>query len=170
MHVKKTYICLEPGEHHPAMCVLEKYSEKIGHLNPTFKMIYDVRTLEALPSGMTNIDMREKITARMKTYIMGDIRCILGYTYITEQAKRFFEGTSLKPVKITVTGEEKSYKDNFMIYVPYSEMLHNMDELNAQDSLVFGPDILKSKIIEDDDLDLALLMTIWYAYQDTEHA
>ena len=168
MNIKKTYICLEPGETHPVLCILLKTSELIGRLNPKEKITYTIHTLEALPSEINNFDILELIKTRMKAYVIGDIRFILGYTYIAESTARFYEGTSLKPAKITVTGDQESYKDKFMLYVPYSELLARMDELKEQDAITFAADVSESLAREDDDCDLSLGMAVWYASQDLE--
>ncbi|MBN1292330.1 MAG: hypothetical protein JXB48_10870 [Candidatus Latescibacteria bacterium] len=165
---QKTYICLEPGEMHPVLCILTKYTELVGRLNPVTKFQYDIRTLEILPVNISHFDLLELIKLRMKSYVMGDIRFILGCTYIKDSMMRFFEGTSLKPVKITITGDQESYKDNFMLYVPYSELLDSIDSMNDLDALNFSSDIPDSLIREDDDCDLALGMVVWYAFKDTE--
>jgi len=59
--MKKTYICFEPGEQHPALCVVEKRSEIVGRMNPEVVMKYEVQSLEALPAGMPHIDMQEMV-------------------------------------------------------------------------------------------------------------
>lgn len=168
MTIKKTFICLEPGEKHPSLCILVKMSEMVGRLNPTMKFRYTVHALEALPPGINNFDTLELIKSRMKAYVMGDIRFLMGYTYITESMARFFEGTSLKPARITVTGGQESYKDNFMIYVPYSEMLAQIDALKEQECLSFASDTFEPLAREDDDCDLTLGMAVWYAARDLD--
>ena len=100
---------------------------------------------------------------------MGDIRVILGYTYITADMKRFFEKTSLKPVKIMVTGDKESYRDGLIINVPYSEILERIDELYEQERLIKNVAVTESGFIADDDCDLALGMAVWFAAQDAEH-
>ena len=166
--MKKTYICFEPGERHPVLCVVEKRSEIVGRLNPEVVMNYEVQSLEALPAGMSHIDMQEKVKSRMQKYIMGDIRFILGYTYIGEATARFFEGTSLKPVRITVTGEQELRKEGLMLFVPYSDILERIDELRAREALDFSVGASESEFADDDDCDLALGMAVWYAAQDSE--
>lgn len=168
MHIKKTYICFEPGEHHPALCVLEKFSKEIGHLKPTIQTIYTVRWLESLPANSTYNDVLQKIRARMKSYVTGTIRIIVGYTYISEAAIKFFEKTNLQPVKITVTGDPESYKENFMFYVTYREIVERMDALKEQETLTFAAGVSESSLREDDDLDLSLGMAVWFAHQDSE--
>ena len=64
--MKKTYICFEPGEQHPALCVVEKRSEIVGRMNPEVVMKYEVQSLEALPSWMPHIDMQEKVKTRIR--------------------------------------------------------------------------------------------------------
>ena len=168
MNIKKTFICLEPGEKHSSLCILAKMSELSGRLIPKMKFLYNVHALETLPPGIDNFDTLELIKSRMKTYVLGDIRFIMGYTYITESTARFFEKTSLKPVKITVTGEQESYKDKFMLHVPYSEMLAQIDALKEQECLSFASDAFEPLAREDDDCDLALGMTVWYATRDLD--
>lgn len=166
--MKKTYICFEPGEHHPALCVVEKRAEIVGRLNPEVVMNYEVQLLEALPTGMPHIDMQEKVKSRMQKYTMGDIRFILGYTYIKEATARFFEGTSLKPARIMVTGEQELRKEGLMLYVPYSDILERIDELRAREALDFSAGVSESEFADDDDCDLALGIAVWYAAQDAE--
>ena len=168
MTIKKTFICLEPGEKHSSLCILVKMSELSGRLNPKMKFLYTVHALEALPPGINNFDTLELIKSRMKAYVIGDIRFIMGYTYITESTARFFERTSLKPAKITVTGEKESYKDKFMLHVPYSEMLAQIDALKEQECLSFTSEAFEPLAREDDDCDLTLGMTIWYAAQNLD--
>ena len=143
-------------------------SEQVGRLNPKVKFHYTVQALEALPTGINNFDTLELIKSRMKAYVMGDIRFIMGYTYIAESKARFFEGTSLKPAKIIVTGGKESYKDNFMLYVPYSEMLEHIDALKEQECLAFASDTFETLAREDDDCDLTLGMAVWYAAKNLD--
>jgi len=168
MNIKKTFICFEPGESHPALCVLVKYSQQIGTLNPKYKIIYDVRTLESFPVGITYNDVLQRIKTLMSKYVMGDIRFILGYTYISESVIRFFNGTNLKPAKITVTGDPESYKDNFILHVPYKEIAERIDVLKETDTLTFDAEVSELLLNEDDDLDLCLGMAVWYAAHDAD--
>ena len=129
MHSSKTYICLELGEHHPALCVLVKDIHQIGDLKPKIKVTYEIRTLETFPEECSFDEIFQRIKQLMKAYVMGDVRFILGKTFIRETTEKSFAQTSLKPVKISITGEKKSFKDNFVDYVPYSELLEKLDEL-----------------------------------------
>ncbi len=79
MNIKKTFICFEPGEKHSSLCILVKMSELVGRLNPTMKFLYTVHALETLPPGVNNLDTLELIKSRMKAYVIGDIRFIMGY-------------------------------------------------------------------------------------------
>ena len=166
MHIKKTYVCLEPGEIHPALCVLVKHTQQIGILKPTFKTVYDVRTLDALPAKSPYFDIIEKTKVYIKLYVTGDIRFILGHTNISESFVNFFERAKIKSLNITVTGDQEPYKDNFMLYAPYREIVETMDALKEQDVLTFAEDTSESDLIKDDDLDLSLGMAVWYATND----
>ncbi|MFC1606610.1 hypothetical protein ACFL47_01460 [Candidatus Latescibacterota bacterium] len=164
--MKKTYICLEPGEHHPALCVVEKHFTTVGRLQAQENTTFEVKSLESLPSDISKFDLREKVAARMRKYIMGNIRFILGYNYIDEETRRIVESSSLKPVKITVTGENEPHRDEFMNYVPYTLMVDLQDKLRSSGALTYEMPVNETGFIEDEDCELALCMAIWYASQD----
>ena len=169
MNTKKTYICLEPGEKHPVLCVIVKHVKPSQVIVKEPKLFYEVLSVAVFPQEITLFNMVEKIRVELKKHVMGDSVFLLGHTYMKEPAKEYFNKSSLKPAIITVTGEETSYRDAAgTFHVPYSEILDILDDIKENETIRFSSGVSESALREDDDMDLSLGMAVWYAHHDTE--